>query len=272
MDMNVGKIIGSMRLGNCVISGVGVLAGYAIAQRYAAITPEVGIAMLAAFFITGAGNAINDYFDTETDRKLGKAKIAASEKSILLFFSAILFAIGLGLAANLTAGAFWIATAVSIMLVIYSAILYKMKFLGNIVVALGTALTLIFGAALTPNAYAAGFAALAAFFANVGREIIKDAEDEKGDAGTKKTLPMMMKFTELKKAVFAMYMAAIASGLIAFMLGIFRGANFMILFAASAALFLNSFRLFSANDFSGAQKHSKFGMLSALAAFIAGAL
>ena len=232
----------------------------------------LGMAMLTAFLVTAAGNMVNDFFDFDIDRKLGKAKVSTREKSILLFISGALFAAGLGIAGNLPEGAFGIAAVVSLMLILYSALLYRMKYIGNLVVALGTALTLVFGAALTGSVNAVALPALAAFFANIGREIIKDNEDMKGDEGAKKTLPMVMKPREVKKAVFAMYMAAIASGIIAFMLGIFSGLAFIALFAASAAALISSFRLFSERKFGEAQKHSKYGMVAALAAFIAGTL
>ncbi len=269
--MDLKGLIGTMRLGNCAISALGVLVGYAIVAGLT-IDAKIAIAMAAAFFIAGAGNAINDYFDAEIDRKLGRAKKSNGKKSPLLIFSAILFAIGLALASILPFGAFAIAFAVCVLLVVYSEMLYRMKYIGNLVVALGTALTLVFGAALTNNVSAVTFAAAAAFFANVGREIIKDCEDISGDAGGKKTLPMILKVAELKKVIFLVYMYAIASGFIAFMLGTFRGIGFALLFAASAALFLNSFRLFETKEFGEAQKHSKFAMLAALASFVAGAL
>jgi 4-hydroxybenzoate polyprenyltransferase len=74
---------------------------------------------------------------------------------------------------------------------VYSAALARLKWLGNWLVALGTAAAIMFGA-FVAGAYAlAAFLALAAFFANAGREITKDLEDLEADRGRKTTLPLI---------------------------------------------------------------------------------
>ncbi len=268
MDMNVGSLVRGIRVGNCIISAIGVMAGYALAGGVVEGAPRLAIAMLSAFAITGAGNLINDYFDLEIDKKSGKARMES--RKLALAASIALFATGLVLAYALVPAAFWIAAIVSALLIIYSARMRPYKYLGNIVVAFGTAATLLFGAALVFGIPVVAPFAAAAFFANVAREIAKDAEDIKTDKGVKRTLPMMMGFMEMKKIIFLLYLGAIASGAFAYFVDSVSGTAFLALFAASIALFLNSFRLFSQKRFAESQRHSKYGMVAALAAFLGG--
>ncbi len=271
--MQAAKYFWSTRPGNCVISAIGVFAGHAIAQNSVAFSTELGIGMAAAFLITGAGNAINDFFDADIDEKLGKAKVEGqAEKKGLLGFSAALFLIGIAAAFAINLQAFAIAVGVSALLILYSGVMQNFKFLGNWVVALGTALTLVFGAAIAQRYEGIFLLAASAFFANVAREIIKDCEDIEGDRGAKNTLPMFVGFEGLKKAIFLFYLAAVSIGVVAFALGYLRGMAFAILFGICAILLINSFRLFNSKDFKAAQKFSKYGMIMALASFVAGAL
>ncbi|HLC79921.1 MAG TPA: UbiA family prenyltransferase [archaeon] len=269
--MELKKYLEIARLHNCAIAGIGVFVGYAIANHSIAITTQLGTGILAAFAITAAGNAINDYFDAEIDLKLGKGKIAKNQLSVLLF-SALLFSAGILLSLTINIQAFAIASIVSGLLILYSSAMQSYKFLGNYVVAAGTALTLVFGAAIAQRYDAIFLLALAAFLANVAREIIKDTEDIEGDRGIKNTLPMLISFGGIKKTIFLLYLGAIAIGIVAHEAGIMRGIWYIVLFGLSAVLFVASYAKLSQRNFSSAQKFSKYAMIVALGAFLAGSI
>jgi len=262
-----------MRAGNCALASAGVFAGHTIVSKSIALSPQLLLGMACAFVITAAGNIINDYFDTGIDERLGRKKLGGEkERANALLLSAIMFVAGIGAAYLINRQAFAIAAIVSALLILYSGVMQNFKFLGNYVVALGTALTLVFGAAIAQEYYGIVLIAGSAFFANAAREIIKDMGDVEGDRGIKLTLPMIASFAGIKKIVLFAYIGAVSFGIIALTGGILAGGAYLALLAIAAALFLHSFLLLSGREFALSQKFAKIGMAAALLSFIAGAL
>lgn len=270
--MKITELLAIARPGNCAISAVGVFVGHTVAAKALALTPQLGIGMTAAFLITAAGNAINDYFDAQTDSKLGRQKISGESKTLVLASSALLFIAGIALSFTLNTQALAIAVGVCALLILYSWTMQGLKFLGNWVVALGTALTLVFGAAIAENVWPVSLLAAAALFANAAREIIKDTEDIEGDRGSKNTLPMFVSFMGIKKIIFVLYMTAISLGIIAYGVGMMKGYAYLGFIAASAGFFTKSYMQLHEKEFAKSQQASKRGMVAALLAFMAGAL
>ncbi|MBI4209925.1 MAG: UbiA family prenyltransferase [Candidatus Diapherotrites archaeon] len=267
--MEAAAYLRAMRPGNCIISAAGVLAGSVIAAKALAFTAPLATGMAAAFLITGAGNAMNDFFDAEVDARLGKAKGAGKNT---LAFSLALFATGLTAAYFTNVTAFAIAALATLLLMAYASLMHGLKYIGNLVVALGTALTLVFGAAISGDYAAALAVAAAAFFANAGREIIKDMEDMDGDRGVKTTLPMLVKHGTARAIVFALYFDAVSVGAAVYFAGAISGALYVPFFALSCVMLAKSYGLTGRRDFEEAQRFSKYGMLAALAAFVGGSL
>jgi geranylgeranylglycerol-phosphate geranylgeranyltransferase len=59
-----------MRLENCAMAGIAVLIGFIVAGGLLQLHYTVlALAVVSAFLITGAGNAINDYYDRNADKK-----------------------------------------------------------------------------------------------------------------------------------------------------------------------------------------------------------
>jgi len=148
----------------------------------------------------------------------------------------------------------------------------RYKYLGNWVVAFGTAATLIFGAAILQMYDNVILLAGAALFTNGGREIIKDAEDVKGDVGVKKTIPMILSFEQVKIIVIGVYAIGIFLAILAWINGNVGGPYFIILLLVAAALFFNSWKLLGENKFKAAQQFSKYGMIVSLLAFLGGVI
>ena len=163
---------------NCIMAAFGVFIGHSIALGSIGYSAWMLIAMAVAFIICGAGQAINDVFDSEIDAKIRPGKPIPSKRISrrgALRYSIGLFVVGNLLALLLPVQAFFIAIIFSAILILYSAKMQKLKYVGNWIVALGTAFTLIFGASLLQNYSVVVVLAIAALLANAAREIIKDA-------------------------------------------------------------------------------------------------
>ena len=258
-----------MRFGNCAMAAIAVLIGYTIVTLDFNI--GTGLAMLSVFLICGGGQVINDVFDLEIDKKINKTKPIPSGKikaNNATLFSGILFLVGILIAFFINPLTFAIAIIFSFLLILYASVLYRIKYLGNIIVAAGTAFTFIYGASVTGNIPALIIVfAISAFFANMAREITKDFQDLKKDKGFKKTMPMISK--KLGKGFAISYhLLAILFAIIAFI--VFLPNNFVYLFFVLLATitFGRSIRLLLKNDFKQSQKGCKKGMLFSLLAYI----
>ncbi len=132
-----------------------------------------------------AGNAINDYFDASIDainkpnRPIPSGIISEQEAFVSYI---ILSFIGVALSIPLGIIEFLIALFFAISWYIYAKWLKSMGLVGNALVSLGVAFTLIFGAlaagTLTPKVIA--FSSIA-FTSNLAREVVKTIEDIEGD-------------------------------------------------------------------------------------------
>jgi 4-hydroxybenzoate polyprenyltransferase len=176
------------------------------------------ILVVATLFITAGGYVINDYFDIKTDL-INKGKVIVGTKiprrqAMMLHNVLNISGVAAGFYISWKAGYFWLGSLfliVSGLLYFYSAS-YKRQFLiGNIIVALLTAmvpmLVVIFEwpalyryyavhSVTTPQLgiifYWVGGFAIFAFLTTLIREIIKDIEDFEGDmAYGRNTIPVV---------------------------------------------------------------------------------
>lgn len=261
-----------LRPKNCIIACIATLIGFSL------ITLDFGLnlvlALLVTFFVCGAGQAINDVFDYKIDKKINKNKPIPSKRITqqnALKYSIFLFTIGNLLALLINPIAFFISLTISIFLILYSSVLYKKKYFGNIVVAIGTALPFIFGAASAGNINALIILfAISAFFANMARELTKDLEDIKKDKGFKITLPMINeKLTHRLIILYYFISIGIAVGIFA----IYYISIFYIFFIyLTTFIFLNGMLQLRRKNFEMSQKHSKKGMVMSLVAFVSAIL
>jgi len=269
---------------NCAMAAMAVLVGYLISINHIALdysifsilNLQLAISMIAAFMVCGAGQAINDFFDIEIDKKKNPQKPIPSGK--ISPKNALYFSLALFLLANIIAFFFlnemavFISAGFSILLIVYSAFLSKMKYFGNWIVAGGTSFTLIFGAAINEINSAVILLSVSALLANVCREIIKDFEDLETDRGFKTSLPMIAKKENVQEAVFAIYAIAMLLPYWVFSQGFFGNTIFIVLVSASNIFFLESYSELLKGNNSNAQNFSKNGMIVALIGFAAGAI
>lgn len=272
--MSLGNYFSLLRPLNGLIAIIGVFTGFSIANGSFGFSLELGLAFIAAFLINGAGNLINDYYDFEIDKKLGKNKALTGsiDRNKLKKLAFALFLTGIIISYFINIQAFIIVILVSILLYIYSAFMREHKYIGNWVVALATSLTLIFGASIIQNYEVVFWLASSALFANVAREVIKDVEDAKGDIGIKKTLAIIIDPGKLKLVVIINYLIAILIALYVWANGLLTGIYYIGLLSVAAFLFFNSWRFLIQNRFKAAQQYSKYGMIIALLAFLGGVI
>jgi 4-hydroxybenzoate polyprenyltransferase len=157
--------------------------------------------------IAAAGYVINDYYDVKIDLVNKPERVvigkAITRRYAILFHSALsIMGVGLGLILHWKIGLINFFSA--FMLWLYSNNLKRQPFIGNVVVALLTGVSIQIVAVLyqTPNPLIVIYATFA-FFMTLVREIIKDMEDLKGDNTFGcKTLPIIW---GLRKAKFMIY-------------------------------------------------------------------
>lgn len=259
-----------IRIGNCLMASVAVAIGYYLTTMETSVL--LLIAMVSAFLICAGGQAINDVYDLEIDKKSSKNKPLVSGKISKKFaynLSIILFAIGILFSLLLTTTAMAIAIISSLMLFAYASKMYKTKYIGNFVVATGTALPFVFGsAAITETIPLLVIVlSLSAFFSNLGREITKDFEDIKKDKGFKKTLPMINK--KVARILIILYYAiAIFLGISAYFIFPLGFAYLIITFMAAIIFFYTVIEA-ERKNYSHSQSTSKKAMILSLIAFIA---
>jgi geranylgeranylglycerol-phosphate geranylgeranyltransferase len=253
------------------MAGAAAIIGLLIAGGFDA--QEFVFIFMAVFLITGAGNAVNDYYDREIDavnrpeRPLPSGRI--SPRSALIY-SLLLFVVGCVMAVIVNQICLAVAAFNSVLLFFYARSLKAMPLAGNICVAYLTGSTFLFGGAaygligMEANLVPAGLS----FLATMSREIAKDMEDMEGDRqGGAKTLPILAgeKISAALAAVFTLAGVAL-SFLPAF------GTAYLMIVAVADLILLSSVWKIAKGDASGSQKALKMGMAVALLAFLAAAL
>lgn len=169
---------------NCLITALVVFVGGVISSESNSYDLVLILASFTAAIVAASGNVINDYFDIEIDkishpdRPLAAGKITPS--NAIKFYS-ILVLVALAISFFLNRELFIITILALIILFLYSLYLKKIPLVGNITVALLTALAFFFGGIAVNNAEATIVPAVFAFMINLIRELVKDVEDIEGD-------------------------------------------------------------------------------------------
>lgn len=249
-------------------------------QTYSIIA--ILLAMAVAFFCTAAGNMLNDYFDLETDRinRPGRPLPAGElQPSTVAICAIIIFGCTLWLAWTINFLALLITLIAILLMMGYELRLKSKGFLGNLTISALVALLFVFGAVAVQNAGSIStiitatvppwaILALLAFFATLGRELVKDIEDIKGDLA-RTTVPRQYGIKPATIVAATALSCAIAlSPLPYYPLQIFNITYVYIILIADC-LFVYSIYIMHKNP-SQASKISKVAMLTALVAFIVG--
>ncbi|MXR41004.1 geranylgeranylglycerol-phosphate geranylgeranyltransferase [Halobaculum sp. WSA2] len=276
--MNATRTIGGFlelaRVGNAVAAGALTFVGSFVAGGLG--TPwAVAFAVIATAAATGAGNAVNDYFDRDIDavnrpnRPIPSGRVSARAAA---GFAATLFAVATAAALSLPPLALAIAVVNLLALLAYTQLFKGLPVVGNVVVAYLTGSTFLFGAAAVgpiapPTWTLFGLAATATF----AREVVKDVEDVAGDREEGlRTLPIVVgEGPALALATVAMAAAALGS-VVPYVDGTFGPAYLAVVVPADATMF--GATAWGFRDPSTAQRWIKRGTFLAAAAFVAGRL
>jgi geranylgeranylglycerol-phosphate geranylgeranyltransferase len=254
------------------------------------------LSLVAVFLITGAGNAVNDFFDVDSDRvNRPKRPIPSGRVSRrkALGFSIVLFAAGILLTLPVNWACILIAVVNSVLLVVYSYSLQDRILLGNVVIGYLVGSTFLFGGAAFGNLLLPGLLMLLSGLSTVSREIAKDLEDLEGDRkGFLKKLASGLKVklsrfagiegpearfsVKRAKAAAAVFMLlAIAISPLPYVLGVLSLAYIAVL-VPTDLVFLSSVVLLGTGkdrkNYSRVSNTIKIGMFLALIAFISGVL
>lgn len=204
--------IALLRPFNAAIAFMGILAaGFMAAGAYRVELPLL-LAAIAGTFIGMAGNIHNDVRDIAIDRinkprrVLAAGRIDARSATLL---AAVFAAVGAGLSLFISPTATAIALVSIALLYVYNIALKHIALAGNVVVGAVTGAAFLYGAEAMGNMAAGVVPGMFAFLVNVGREIIKDVEDMKGDASAgARTLPILLG-ARLATAVAAVLLLAV---------------------------------------------------------------
>ena len=256
---------------NCMMAAAAAIIGLAIAGG---LQPRAtALIFLTVFLITGAGNAINDYYDRDIDainrpkRPIPSGRVSARAA---YYYSLALFAVGCLFAGLVNQLCLAVAAFNSMLLFLYARNLKATPLAGNISVAFLTGSTFLFGGAAAGSVglLANKVPFLLSFLVSMSREIAKDIEDMAGDrAGGARTLPILAG----ERAAAAL---AAAFALAAVVLGFFApfGRVYLVIVVVADLFFMLSVLKIARGDATDAQKALKKGMAVALLAFLAAAL
>lgn len=279
-----------MRYGNCLMAGFAALIGVAIA--YNILTGDLptssyhpgpfpfssaGLVFLVVFLVSGAGNAINDYFDVEIDtinrpdRPIPSGRVGTKEA---LYLSLFLFALGsvLGFLINPVCGL--IALFNSLLLIFYAKTLKGTPFFGNLSIGYLTGSTFLFGASVfgTQGLEVLSVLFLLAALAITAREVVKDIEDMEGDEkGGADTLPIRIGAKQAGYLAAGIGFLAVILSPLPYLLGILGTRFLYLVILADLGFFAAIFQLLAKNNPTKSSKFFKLAMLFALISFLAGA-
>jgi geranylgeranylglycerol-phosphate geranylgeranyltransferase len=261
---------------NSIAAGVLTFIGSFVAVELAA-TPQsvvpVAAAMAATVLATGAGNAINDYFDRDIDRINNPERAiprgAVSPRgalwfSVTLFLAAVVLALAL-----LPLLAIAIAVVNLLALVSYTELFKGLPGVGNALVAYLGGSTFLFGGAAVGRIEPTIVLFLLAALSTLAREIIKDVEDVSGDREEGlNTLPIAI--GERRSLVLAVGLLVVAAGTspMPYLTGIFGVAYLAVVVPADLVMLYAGYEGLS--DPAAGQSLLKYGMFLAAAAFVVG--
>jgi len=264
---------------NCLMSAVGVGIGGIVAvgaAAWGASARPLLLAAAAAAAFTAGGNALNDLYDRETDRinhpdrPLASGQLstkAAKGFAVASFVAAAVLAVFV----NLVALAVVIVNAG--LMLSYEASLKARGAPGNLVIAfLVGSLFLFAGVSVTSTSTGplvrTGILAGLAFFATLGREITKDIEDMRGDVD-RRTLPHRIGANRAGLVAAISLITGVVLSLVPFALAVLS-VGYLIVVLVADGMFIYA-ALHSAANPSRSQRVTKYGMIVALVAFLAGA-
>lgn len=272
--MSLNSYLKIIRISNGLMAAIAVLIGFIIAiSGYNISSVELLYGILSVFFLTSAGIVINDYYDKDID------KINASHRPIPsgkmsekhgLFYSMVLFFIGLCLAYNINYYCLELALVNVFLEFLYAKSLKKMFLIGNIVDSWFVASSFLFGYLIVTVEFSflLLFLALLAFLSNMGREIFGDIEDVIGDQTLgAETIPIKLGKKKAKLMGSLFILSAVAISIVPFAMNLV-GMYYIYLVLLADIIFIISLTKNPRKN----QQLTRLAMSIALLGFLAGFL
>ena len=263
---------------NAGMSAVGVAIAGVVAAGFdgaAARAWPLALAALAAALFTAAGNALNDYFDRETDkvnhpdRPIPRGDISPESA---VRFASVLFALSLALGYMVNLWAVAVVALNFAVMVGYELAFKARGASGNSLIAYLVGSLFVFGGVAVFGGEAeplqrAILLGLCAGLATGGREVAKDIEDVAGDVD-RVTLPKRIGVGAAGGVAAGAFVAGAAFSLVPFALRLFGLAYLGVVLVADIMFIYAG--AYSARNPGRAQRVAKYGMLVALVAFLVG--
>ncbi|UCH89682.1 MAG: UbiA family prenyltransferase [Thermoplasmata archaeon] len=268
---------------NCFMGCLGVFIGAVVGvglsvTRY---LQDITLEMFIVFIFMAGANSLNDYYDRKTDkinhpdRPIPSGKIKPGT-ALHFGVGALGLSVILGYFINFTS--FFIVCNATLLIFLYE-LEYKNKgLIGNLIISVLVALIFIYGGAVVLSYKLNIFLAVMAFFATLGREIVKDIQDIKGDVD-RFTLPKKIGVPQAGFIAAVMVIIAICISPLPFFSSAFSLLNFdhavgyqyLIFVLIADLVFINSIATIKINP-GEASRLLKIGMAVALIAFLIGAI
>lgn len=237
--------------------------------------PKLLVLSFSTVCIAAAGYIINDYYDIKIDYLNRPEKVVVGKlirRRIALATHWVLSLIGILLGVFISIEVAVINLIAAFLLWLYSNQLKRIPFVGNVSIALLTAISLLVLLLLYPQNHILVFIyAVFAFFINLIREIIKDMEDLKGDrAFGCKTLPVVWGIRKTKRFLYLIMIIFIIllTGLTLKLDNYFLKAYFVVLTIPAIYFVIKLTRSDSKKDFYYLSNFSKIIMLSGVISMI----
>ena len=185
--MSVKSYLQLVRIHNVIGSALSALMGYIVSSHWNIIPLKVITSMLVVSLVAAGGYIINDVYDVEIDkinkpyRPIPSGAVSIRSARNLAYITSIL---GIVISAILGIIPMLVAIITVVLLFLYASTLKKSGLLGNIIVALASALSAFYGglAYFSGNwLYWVTIPTIYIFFFTLTREFIKGIEDYEGD-------------------------------------------------------------------------------------------
>lgn len=270
---------------NCIMNGLAVLIGEAVAYRTLAFCPSI-LGFITAFTLLGASMVTNDYWDRFVDVINAPNRPIVSglvSLRLALYCAFILIVIGLS-AALLTNLSCLLVAIISISVsLLYSYRGKRLGILGNFMVSSCIAIPLFYGGLVYGDGNLDFYGMrllilfdLMVFLANTGREVNKGIEDIEGDRskGIKTVAVRFGSVTAAAVAVF-FYLFAVALSVLPWLLSLTSLVYLPLVAIADCGFVASSFILLRDNSKEGAMKVKRIILICmgiGLFAFVAGGI
>lgn len=186
------------RAHNLVLAAAGVVAGGWIALGAVALPKLLAFAALSGVGLGAAGNSANDLADAPADRMnrsaaerpIATGRIRPETAHLVVWFGAL---VGLAAAALVSGPQLAIGAGALVGMLGYSPWLKRYGLPGNLAVAAIAGLPLFYGALAVGRPGAGIVPWVLAGWIHLGRELVKDLQDEPGDRAVgRRTLPVRL--------------------------------------------------------------------------------